>query len=257
MYPELFRIGNFTISSYGVMAAIAFLVGYWLSSLEFKRRGLDERLLGNFLIAAMVGGMVGAKILYLFENVSLSELIRNPIPHLLSRGGFTYYGGLFGGALLMWVVAARNKMSFWTLGDAIAPAVAIGYALARVGCFLVGDDYGIPSDLPWAVAFPKGLPPTDVRVHPTQIYEIILSVIIFIYLWKIRKKDAPTGWLFSIFLILAGLERFLVEIIRNTTPSPIPHISIAQLMSIVMILIGIIKLVQIHTLKTNVEKRRA
>jgi phosphatidylglycerol---prolipoprotein diacylglyceryl transferase len=257
MYPELFRIGNFGISSYGVMAAIAFLVAYWLSSLEFKRRGLDEKLLGNFLIAAMVGGMVGAKILYVLENIPFSELVRNPIPYLFSRGGFTYYGGLFGGALLMWIVAYKNKMSFWTLGDAIAPAVAIAYALARVGCFLVGDDYGVPSNLPWAIAFPKGLPPTDVRVHPTQIYEIILSVIIFIYLWKIKKKDAPTGWLFSIFLILAGLERFLVEIIRNTTPSPIPHISIAQLMSIVMILIGIIKLVQIHTLKTNVEKRRA
>ena len=257
MYPELFRVGNFTISSYGVMAAIAFLVAYWLSSLEFRRRGLDERLLGNFLIAAMVGGMVGAKILYLFENVSLSELVRNPIPHLLSRGGFTYYGGLFGGALLMWVIAYRNKMSFWTLGDAIAPAVAIAYALARVGCFLVGDDYGVPSDLPWAIAFPKGLPPTDVRVHPTQIYEIILSAIIFIYLWKIRKKDAPTGWLFSIFLILAGIERFLVEIVRDTTPSPIPHISIAQIMSIIMIIIGIIKLVQIRALKAGVEKGRA
>lgn len=254
MHPELLRIGNFTISSYGVMAAVAFLVAYWLSSLEFKRRGLDEKLLGNFLIAAMVGGMVGAKLLYIFENVPFSELIRNPIPYLLSRGGFTYYGGLLGGALLMWIIAYRNKMSFWTLGDAIAPAVIIAYALARVGCFLVGDDYGVPSNLPWAIAFPKGLPPTDVRVHPTQIYEIILSLIIFICLWKIRKKDAPTGWLFSIFLILAGIERFLVEIVRDTTPSPIPYISIAQLMSIVMILIGIIKLVQIHALKTGVEK---
>jgi phosphatidylglycerol---prolipoprotein diacylglyceryl transferase len=257
MYPELFRVGNFGISSYGVMAAIAFLVAYWLSSLEFKRRGLDEKLLGNFLIAAMVGGMVGAKILYVLENIPFSELVRNPIPYLFSRGGFTYYGGLFGGALLMWVVAYKNKMSFWTLGDAIAPAVAIAYAIARIGCFLVGDDYGVPSNLPWAIAFPKGLPPTDVRVHPTQIYEIILSVIIFIYLWKIRKKDAPTGRLFSIFLILAGIERFLVEIVRNTTPSPIPHISIAQLMSVVMILIGIIKLIQIRTLKINMEKRRA
>ncbi len=257
MYPELLRVGNFTISSYGVMAAIAFLVAYWLSSLEFKRRRLDEKLLGNFLIAAMVGGMVGAKIVYLFENVPLSELLRNPIPHLFSRGGLTYYGGLFGGALLMWIVAYKNKMSFWTLGDAIAPAVAIAYALARVGCFLVGDDYGVPSNLPWAIAFPKGLPPTDVRVHPTQIYEIILSVIIFIYLWKIRKKDAPTGLLFSIFLILAGIERFLVEIVRDTTPSPVPHISIAQLMSIVLIVVGIIKLAQIRALKAGVEKGRA
>jgi len=214
MYPELFRIGNFTISSYGVMVAFAFLAAYWLSSVDFKRRRLDERLLGNFLIGAMVGGLLGA-------------------------------------ALLMWFIAHRNKMSFWTLGDAVAPGLAIAYTIARIGCFLVGDDYGVPSDLPWAMAFPKGLPPTTERVHPTQIYEIILMGAVFIYLWKIRKKSAPTGWLFSIFLILAGLERFLIEFVRSTTPSPIPHLSLAQLMSIGMIIIGIIKLIQIRRLKVS------
>jgi phosphatidylglycerol:prolipoprotein diacylglycerol transferase len=251
MYPELFRIGNFTISSYGVMVALAFLVAYWLSSLEFKRRGLDERLLGNFLIAAMVGGIIGAKVVYLLENVTLSEFLREPLKYILARGGLTYLGGLLGAALLMWFIAYRNKMGFWTLGDAVAPGLTIAYAIARVGCLLVGDDYGVPSDLPWAMAFPKGLPPTDERVHPTQIYEVILMGAVFIYLWKIRKKQAPTGWLFSIFLILAGLERFLVEFVRATTPSPIPHLSLAQLMSAVMIIIGIIKLIQIHRLKIN------
>jgi phosphatidylglycerol:prolipoprotein diacylglycerol transferase len=132
----------------------------------------------------------------------------------------------------------------------------MGYTLARIGCFLVGDDYGVPSDLPWAMAFPRGLPPTNERVHPTQIYEIILMGAVFIYLWRIRKKEAPTGWLFSIFLILAGVERFLIEIIRVTTPSPISHLSLAQLMSIGLIIVGVVKLVQIYTLKANVEKRR-
>jgi phosphatidylglycerol:prolipoprotein diacylglycerol transferase len=101
------------------------------------------------------------------------------------------------------------------------------------------------------MAFPKGLPPTNERVHPTQIYEIILMGAVFIYLWRIRKKEMPTGWLFSIFLILAGFERFIVEFVRATTPSPIPHLSLAQLMSIVMVIIGIIKLIQIHRLKVN------
>ena len=251
MYPELFRVGNFTISSYGVMVAFAFLAAYWLSSLEFKRRRLDERLLGNFLIAAMVGGIVGAKIVYLLENITFSEFVRNPIHYLLARGGLTYYGGLLGAALLMWFIAHRNKMSFWTLGDAVAPGLAIAYVIARIGCFLVGDDYGVPSDLPWAIAFPKGLPPTTERVHPTQIYEIILMGVVFIYLWKVRKKTVPTGWLFSIFLILAGLERFLIEFVRATTPSPIPHLSLAQLMSIGMIIVGVIKLIQIRELKST------
>src|SRR3970040_765501 len=92
-----------------------FRCAYLLSSLEFKRRRLDERLLGNFLIAAMVGGIVGAKIVYLLENVTFSEFARNPIHYLLARGGITYYGGLLGAALLMWFIAHRNKMSFWTL----------------------------------------------------------------------------------------------------------------------------------------------
>ncbi|HEY7535603.1 MAG TPA: prolipoprotein diacylglyceryl transferase [Thermodesulfobacteriota bacterium] len=256
MYPELFRIGNFTISSYGVMVALAFLVAYWLSSLEFKRRRLDERLLGNFLIAAMIGGIVGAKIVYILENVTFSEFVRNPLHYILARGGLTYLGGLLGAAMLMWFIAYKNKMSFWTLGDAVAPGLSIAYAIARIGCLLVGDDYGVPSDLPWAMAFPKGLPPTNERVHPTQIYEIILMGAVFIYLWKVRKKDAPTGWLFSVFLILAGIERFLVEIVRATTPSPIAHLSLAQLMSIGMIIIGIIKLIQIRGLKFSLAKKQ-
>jgi phosphatidylglycerol:prolipoprotein diacylglycerol transferase len=254
MYPELFRIGDFVISSFGVMVAAAFLVAYWISSLEFKRKGLDEKLLGNLLLASMVGGMVGAKILYLLENVPLSEIIRDPIRYLFSRGGLTFYGGFFGAVFLVWVVSYRNKVSFWTIGDALAPGIAIGHATGRIGCFLVGDDYGVPTDLPWGIAFPRGLPPTTERVHPTQVYETILLGIVFVILWKIRKKDMPSGWLFSIFLILAGTERFLIEFVRSTTPSPIPGLSLAQLMALFLIIVGIIKLVQVRTLKVGVGK---
>lgn len=255
MYPELFKIGDFAISSFGVMVALAFLAGYWVSSLEFERRGLSEKLLGNIFIAGMVGGIAGAKILYLIENVPLEELMRNPVPYVLSRGGLTFYGGFFGAVLLIWIISYMNKVSLWTIGDAVAPALALAYAIGRIGCLLVGDDYGVPSDLPWAMAFPNGLPPTTEEVHPTQIYEtILMGGIVFVYLWAIRKKDAPTGWLFSIFLILAGVERFLIEFIRNTTPSPIPNISIAQLMAVAIVIVGIVKLVQIRRLEANVEK---
>ena len=256
MYPVLFRIGDFVVSSFGVMVAIAFLAAYWISSLEFKRKGLSEKLLGNIFIAGMIGGIAGAKILYLLENVPLSKLIRDPIPHFLSGGGLTFYGGFFAAVLLVWIISYRNKIRLWTIGDALAPALALGYAIGRIGCFLVGDDYGVPSDLPWAIAFPKGLPPTMEEVHPTQIYETILMGIVFVYLWKIRKKDAPDRWLFSLYLILAGIERFLIEFIRNTTPSPIPHVSIAQLMALAIIIVGVIKLIQIHTIKVDVGKER-
>lgn len=253
MYPELFKIGNFQISSFGLMVAIAFLVAYWVSSYEFKRKGLSDNLLGNAFLAIIIGGIGGAKILYVIENVPLSELTSNPLGYLLSRGGLTFYGGFIGAVILLLIIAKRSKTSFWIIGDAISPSLALAYAIGRIGCFLVGDDYGIKSNLPWAISFPQGLPPTTERVHPTQLYEVIAMTVVFLIIWKIRKKPAPNGWLFSIYLILAGFERFLIEFIRSTTPSPIPYLSVAQVMAIVLIAVGAIKLIQINSLTPQTE----
>ena len=188
MYPELFRFGNFQISSFGLMVALAFLSAYWLSSLEFKRKGIEERLLGNLFIAAMVGGIGGAKILYLIENVPISRLLDSPFSYILSRGGLTFYGGFVVAIILMLYLTNRSKVSFWIIVDAATPALTLAYAIGRVGCFLVGDDYGIPSNLPWAMSFPRGLPPTLERVHPTQLYEVIAMTVVFVIIWKIRKR---------------------------------------------------------------------
>lgn len=245
MYPELLRIGNFAISSFGLMVALAFLAGYWIASLEFKRKKLDDKLLGNLLLLSMLGGIGGAKLMYIFENVPLSDFISSPFTHIFSRGGLTFYGGFIGAVLLFWILTVKNKVSFFKVMDAMAPALAIGHSIGRIGCFLVGDDYGIKSDVPWAVAFPKGLPPTTDPVHPTQVYEVVLMGLIFFVLWKLRKRNTPDGWLFSILIILAGIERFLIEFIRSTTPSPIPDLSVAQLIAIGLIVIGILKIISI------------
>ena len=243
MYPELLRIGSFVVSSFGLMVALAFLAGYWIASLEFKRKKLDDKLLGNILLLSMLGGIGGAKLMYIFENVPLSDFISSPFTHIFSRGGLTFYGGFIGAVLLFWLLTIKNKVSFFKVMDAITPALAIGHSIGRIGCFLVGDDYGIKSDVPWAVSFPKGLPPTTDPVHPTQVYEVILMGLIFFVLWKLRKRNTPDGWLFSILLILAGIERFLIEFIRSTTPSPIPDLSVAQLIAIGLIVIGILKII--------------
>ncbi len=245
MYPELLRIGSFVVSSFGLMVALAFLAGYWITSLEFKRKKLDDKLLGNLLLLSMLGGIGGAKLMYIFENVPLSDFISSPFTHIFSRGGLTFYGGFIGAVLLFWILTIKNKVSFFKVMDAMAPALAIGHSIGRVGCFLVGDDYGIKSDVPWAVAFPKGLPPTTDPVHPTQVYEVILMGLVFFVLWKLRKRNTPDGWLFSILIILAGIERFLIEFIRSTTPSPIPDLSVAQLIAIGLIVIGILKIISI------------
>lgn len=246
MYPELLRIGNFAISSFGLMVALAFLAGYWIASLEFKRKKLDDKLLGNILLLSMLGGIGGAKLMYIFENVPLSDFISSPFTHIFSRGGLTFYGGFIGAVLLFWILTVKNKVSFFKVMDAMAPALAIGHSIGRIGCFLVGDDYGIKSDVPWAVAFPKGLPPTTDPVHPTQVYEVVLMGLIFFVLWKLRKRNTPDGWLFSILIILAGIERFLIEFLRSTTPSPIPDLSVAQLIAIGLIVIGILKIISIR-----------
>ena len=247
MYPELLKIGNFSISSFGVMVALSFLVAYWLCLKEFRRKNLSEDLLGNLFLAAMIGGIAGAKLLYLFENIPIKEILQNPVQHIFARGGLTFYGGLFGAILLTWIVAKRSKLDFWLLGDSVAPAMAIGYSIGRLGCFLVGDDYGIRSDLPWAVAFPNGLPPTIETVHPTQIYEAIIMLVVFLYLWKIRKDIYKTGYIFSLYLILAGSERFIIEFLRNTTRSSVPNLSIAQVMAAVIILFGLYKLFRLKS----------
>jgi len=248
MYPELLKIGDFTISSFGVMIALCFLAGYWLISLETKRKGLSEKAVSNMFLATMIGGIVGAKLLYLFENVPFGDLIRHPITHLLSRGGLTFYGGFLGALILVWIIANKNKISMWTVGDLAAPALALAYSIGRIGCLLVGDDYGVPSNLPWAMAFPQGLPPTTETVHPTQIYEIVIMFIAFLYIWKIRTKIRPAGWLFSIYLIIAGFERFFVEFVRNTTDSSIPGLSVAQVMALGLIVVGAVKL---YTLRNS------
>ena len=116
MYPELLKIGDFTISSFGVMIALCFLAGYWLISLEAKRRKLNERAVSNMFLATMIGGIVGAKLLYLFENVPLGDLLRDPLTHLLSRGGLTFYGGFIGALILVWIIANKNKISMNTPG---------------------------------------------------------------------------------------------------------------------------------------------
>ena len=244
MYPIVFRIGDIAISSYTVIFVIAFLVAYILCKDEFRRRGLNEDLLDMLLVANVLGGIVGAKILFLMENVTFREFIVDPIRYLSS--GLTFLGGFLGAIVLILAVVWAKRVSFWLASDAMAPALIIGYAIAKIGCFLVGDDYGIPSNLPWAMSFPEGSPPTNERVHPAQIYEMLAMLVVFVVLWKIRKRNIPIGWLSGVTLILMGLERFLVEFVRNTTPSFIPGVSLAQLMSLGLIVVGVLKLLQLR-----------
>ncbi len=246
MFPELIRIGDFQITSFGAMVAASFLVAFWVSGMEFERKGISRRLHEHVFLASLVGGILGAKLLFLIENIPLSDLLSSPVHYLLLRGGLTFYGGFLLALFAFFVVIKKHGESFWKVLDATAPALAIAYATGRIGCFLVGDDYGIASALPWAMSFPKGSPPTLETVHPTQLYETIIMSLVFIALWRMRKKNKPAGWLASIYLGFAGLERFFVEFIRNTTESPISGLSVAQVTALALILAGALKYISVR-----------
>src|SRR6478672_885001 len=152
MYPTLLRIGNFEITTFGLMMFLAFVIGGWVLTRQFRRHGLSDDLASSIVMAAAIGGIVGAKIYYaiLFRDWHL----------LFERAGLVWYGGLMGGVIACSWVIIRSRVSYLDVADAASPALALGYCLGRIGCFLVGDDYGAPTDSWVGIAFPKGSPPT-------------------------------------------------------------------------------------------------
>lgn len=238
MCPVLFHVGPFTVYSYGLMVAIAFVLASWTFSIELRRRKIDQNLAGTLTLIALVGGIVGAKGLYLIEE--WDAFMKDPAGMAFSPGGLTFYGGLVLATIACVAYLKQKKYPLAPLLDAVAPSLILGYGIGRIGCQLAGDgDYGILSDLPWAMGYPNGVVPTPpgVRVHPTPVYETIACLIIFAYLWGTRKKPRKPGTLFLIYLVLAGLERLLVEFIR-LNPKLALGLTEAQWISVVMIIIG-------------------
>ena len=209
MYPTLFRIGSFEVTTFGLMVAIGALVGLWIFRRELARSGLPESGV-DAAVAGVLGGLAGAKVLWTIEHsgeAPLGDLF-------LSRGGMSWFGGLQGGVGAgLWMLRHRHIPPLAGLAAA-APALAVGHALGRIGCFLVGDDYGRPTDLPWGVAFPEGLPPTNVPVHPTQLYEAALLVPVAWLLVRQRRRRNPDRLVVGWYLLMAGIVRFAIEFIR-------------------------------------------
>jgi len=208
MYPELFTIPgiNYTVSTFGVMMSLGFLFGYWITCIRMQQLGLDPEPVTNILVWIMLGGVIGSK-LYYATDVSLRE--GYPFFDLLfARAGITWYGGLMGGALAGVLGCRFHKVSTLSFANAVAPALAAGQALGRIGCFLVGDDYGKVTDVPWAMSFPEGAPPIFETVHPTQLYEVAWLIPVAGFLWWRRDKSP---FLLGEYLALNGAGRIVIE----------------------------------------------
>jgi phosphatidylglycerol:prolipoprotein diacylglycerol transferase len=258
MYPELFRIGPFTVYSFGLMMGISFIVANYFLAKELKRKGINPAFASSITLIALVAGISGSKILYLLEN--FEDFIQDPIGRAFSPAGLTWYGGFVLATVMIYLYGRSKKVSFWKIADAASPGLMWGYGIARIGCHLSGDgDYGIPTTLPWGVSYargtfppseafrnlpeiarhyPNGIVPDNTPLHPTPIYEFILATGIFLLLWKMRKRSYPDGRLFIIYLIAAGLERFFIEFIR-INPRVLFGLSEAQIIAIVLIVVGL------------------
>ena len=256
MYPILFEIGPLKIYSFGLMLVIAFYTGLFLLNYDLKRLGYDEKLGADIVFWAALGGVLGSKLYYLLEN--LERVIQDPIGMIFSGSGLVFLGGLMLGTFAVTLILRKNNFPWLKFADIAAPVLMLGYGIGRLGCFLVGDDYGIPTNLPWALSFPNGLPPTTTQVfsiyypwidisnyppgvlsvHPTQLYESLIAGCLFIFLWKKRLNIQVTGSLFFLYLILAGVERFLIEFLRTNEKYLFDYFSGAQIISMIMIIVG-------------------
>jgi phosphatidylglycerol:prolipoprotein diacylglycerol transferase len=232
MYPVLFRIGSFEVTSFGAMVAMAALVGLWLFHRELGRSRVPTEA-ADAGIVGVLGGLVGAKLLWTIEHAGeapWSDL-------LFARGGLSWYGGLIGGvgAGLIYIVIRG-----WPLVPTLAaatPSLAFGHMLGRIGCLLVGDDYGRPTDLPWGIAFPDGLPPTTVPVHPTQIYEALGLAVLGSLLIHWRRRGVPERIVLGRYLLGAGGLRFAVEFLRVNERVAL-GLSVAHFASIAIAAVG-------------------
>ncbi len=233
MYPTLINFGPIAIHSFGLMMALGFLAVLLISRRELARKGLDPSPTSSIIFAAAVGGIIGAKLYSALQDGKIE------IAELISNSGLVWYGGVIGALAAVLFVIHRSPNPILPTLDTIGMLVLLGYGIGRIGCFLAGDgDYGPPSDLPWAMAFPNGTVPTDVPVHPTPLYETGMSLIGFGLLWSIRKqKEGTPGWLLGGAFILAGIERFIAEFVRLNLPV-LFGLTEAQLTSILLVIIG-------------------
>jgi phosphatidylglycerol:prolipoprotein diacylglycerol transferase len=251
-HPLSYTIGSFTFTGFGLAVLLAFVIAQIICQRELARRGHDPAPIGDLTFAAVIGGLVGAKVYYAFLTGDISTLI--------SRGGFVFWGGLIGGIIAVLLVVKAKGLSVQRIADVAGIGIAAAYSIGRTGCWAVGDDYGRPWNSPLAVQFPNGAPPstafemhrtfgtpippgmnpgTVLSVYPTQLLEVTLGFVMFVILWRLRDHEHAEGWLFGVYMVLAGIERFLVEFLRAKDDRFFGGLTMAQLFALLFVAAGV------------------
>jgi phosphatidylglycerol---prolipoprotein diacylglyceryl transferase len=253
--PFAFNLGPLQFTGFGIAVLLAFGIAQIVAQRELARRGhlVESNATPDVLLAALLGTLVGAKLYYV-------ALTGDPRA-IFSRGGFVFWGGFIGSVVFCWIAIRMKKLSFWRYSDVAGPAIAAGYAVGRTGCWAVGDDYGRPWSGPLAVMFPNGAPPSTaqnmtelfgiplapgtspnqvISVHPTQLYETVLGFVMFSILWRMRAHKHAEGWLFGLYCVLAGAERFAIEFLRAKDDRFFGPFTSAQMIAMSIALFGVI-----------------
>ncbi|HUP90286.1 MAG TPA: prolipoprotein diacylglyceryl transferase [Longimicrobiales bacterium] len=259
MFPVIFRIGSFAITSFGLMMFFSFITGSWIMSKQLKRYNMDPEIAWDILAVTALSGILGAKIYYLLLH--WQDLVNHPFQELTSRGGLVWYGGFIGGVTAFYFQCRARKLPIAKMYDTAGPTLALGYAVGRLGCFLVGDDYGVYTNSWVGVAFPKGSPPSTagqlrllgdtgvptnlpdsavITVHPTQLYEVGLALVMFAILWHLGGKKLKPGQLFIGFTFLYSIERFAIEFVRAKGDRVAFGLSTSQIVSIILFIGSVI-----------------
>jgi len=251
-HPLSYQVGPFNLTGFGLAILLTFVIAQLISQYEMERRGHDPTVMGDLVFAAVVGGLLGAKIYY--------AILMHDWSSLASRAGFVFWGGLIGGILATALVMRWKHLSFARVSDVSSATLAAGYAVGRTGCWAVGDDYGRPWDGFLATKFPEGAPPSTVAnmsqifgvkfpasmpqnevvaVHPTQLYEVSAGFVMFLILWRYRDHKHAEGWLFGLYCVLAGIERFIIEFFRAKDDRVLAGgLTVAQLIAILFAIGG-------------------
>jgi phosphatidylglycerol:prolipoprotein diacylglycerol transferase len=242
MQPEI-HLGPITLQAFGIMFALGFVGAGVVLWRRFQELGKPPDWAYEMVFAGLVGGVVGSRVDFLIQN--WDDVSDDVLGSIFSGSGLVWYGGVIGGAIGVMLWARWRGMLSVQLLDIAAVPLALGYAIGRIGCQLSGDgDYGEPWDGPWAMAYPEGTVPTTEEVHPTPVYETLAMGGVAFVLWRLRDRFRP-GVLFALYLVLAGLERFLVELVRRNE-AVLAGLTLAQLLSLAMIAAGVAWIAVVH-----------
>ena len=250
--PWVIHLGPLELTGFGIAVLLAFAISQIIAQRELARRGHDPEPIADLLLAAIIGTIVGGKIYY--------AILTGDAGTLLSRAGLVFWGGFIGAVLAVGAVIRWKKLNMLRIGDVAGICIAAGYAVGRTGCWAVGDDYGRPWNSPFAASFPQGAPPSTaynmqtefgvaipagvspdavLSVHPTQLYETAMGLIMFAILWRWRDHEHAEGWLLGLYCVLAGLERFIVEFFRAKDDRFFGLFTMAQMISIGIFFVGV------------------